>query len=261
MAISEKLREVLGLREKTAFGPEDATKVLQLAKQRQLPKAAAKAPSMRGQGLSALRYVETPQTGASPLAAPETASLLSRYPKGAIFRGEDSGLKELAGALPANQRKMLHAVAKGHELDELVTAQRGGFLQHGHISPDVILREHNRLVTLPSEYSGVRDAFMGNRDAEAYALKRTTGVDYGEGPRLSRHARRRITDALEAREKKFQGLLARPDADAMRMLLHRERENLRGASPWERAPLNDVVAPRQSALRRAASKLRDLFGR
>lgn len=94
-------------------------------------------------------------------------------------------------------RKMLDAVIKGHELDETIVPQGLAAGMYGHRNMDVILREHNRIATLPSEHQAVRDMSKQLRDlgGESQAIKGY--VDYGNGPRLSRHARRRIVEGLE----------------------------------------------------------------
>lgn len=114
------------------------------------------------------------------------------------------GVDAEAGRLPLtpSENRMLEGVLKGHELDELGARPSASFLPFGHRSPDVILREHNRVVTLPSAYGGVRrimDLVRNFAGAEAGVLRRATGgkFDYGSSPRLSRHARRRIVALVE----------------------------------------------------------------
>lgn len=99
----------------------------------------------------------------------------------------------------APQRHMLEGVFKGHEMDEAVVQPKGSFQNFGHLSPDVILREHNRVRTMPAGFEPVQQTMgtlRGIPGGEASALK-PYGVEYGQSARLSRHARRRITNMIE----------------------------------------------------------------
>ena len=109
--------------------------------------------------------------------------------------------QEAANAFSAvrepNDRMMLDAAIKGHELNEATVPPRRGFAELGHRSPEVILREHNLAATLP-EGSPVKGALKAMREhhGEAAAL-RGVGLEYGEG-RISRHARKHFTNMLAA---------------------------------------------------------------
>jgi hypothetical protein len=93
--------------------------------------------------------------------------------------------------------KMIESILRGHEWDELGAKPMTAFRGMGHMSPDVILREHNRVATLPKEY-GAAGSFMKDLRAGREAISLGDyGVDYGNSPRLSRHARKRITEGLE----------------------------------------------------------------
>jgi len=100
------------------------------------------------------------------------------------------------------KKRMLNAVMEGHELDELKTKPKVMFRGMGHVSPDVILREHNKLVTLPDELKGITDILQPFRQNEKELLN--PYMQYGQGERLSRHARKRITDMLERDAEKVQ---------------------------------------------------------
>ena len=104
----------------------------------------------------------------------------------------------LAEKLTPEQARMSYAINVGHELDELgAQPQRSFYETFGHYSPDVVLREHNRLVTLPPGHEAVVEMQKRLREKrEAVALK--PWLEFGQGERLSRHARRRITEQLEA---------------------------------------------------------------
>lgn len=108
-------------------------------------------------------------------------------------------------------RRTLDAVLKGHELAETQVKPSNSFLAFGHRSPDVILREHNMIQTLPQEHAPVADLMRSMRaPGEAQALKTTTGFEFGQGPRISRHARRHLSEMHEQeaiRMAKAQGLL------------------------------------------------------
>jgi hypothetical protein len=70
----------------------------------------------------------------------------------------------------------------------------------GHADPRVLLREHNRLTTLPTSYKRVGRVERDVRAAsgEAQALEEAIpGFRFGESPRLSRHAQRRLAPLLE----------------------------------------------------------------
>lgn len=104
-------------------------------------------------------------------------------------------------AMTGPQHKMLEAVLKGHELAE-VRAPVGhtSMRSAGHMSPEVILQEHNMITTLPPEFAPVKETMQAFRrgGVEDLLLARQ-GITYGEGQRLSRHARKRITQAMEKR--------------------------------------------------------------
>jgi hypothetical protein len=108
-------------------------------------------------------------------------------------------------------RRALDAVMKGHELAETQVKPSNSFMGFGHRSPDVILREHNMIQTLPADQKPVGDVLRGMREyGEGPALKMTTGFEYGKGPRISRHARKHLTNLHEQeaiRMAKAQGMM------------------------------------------------------
>ena len=113
----------------------------------------------------------------------------------------ETGLKYApAKKMTGRQRHMNEATVKTHELDEMQVKPKGSFVQFGHNSPDVILREHNRSVTMPKEFEPVRRHMKKVRNimGDAQTLKDTfPQFNYGSGQRLSRHARKRMTDVME----------------------------------------------------------------
>lgn len=94
--------------------------------------------------------------------------------------------------------KMFHAIMKGHELDEISVKGRLGTDHFGHRSPDVIFREHNRIVTLPHGHEDIQEFMRHSRHlgGESGSLF-PKGLEYGKGQRLSRHARKRLTELAE----------------------------------------------------------------
>ncbi len=213
---------------KLAFGPEEAARVLQLGKKmapgRAVERAALReagmhtaaglgsAPSYAAQARvqhQIARGVEHPEISkqlAATAALPQDSvlgQLAQTHPGGTYMRGNGNALRSLADAgipvpstLPPSQQKMLNAVITGHELDEAKTLSPGMGMAHmGHRSPDVVLREHNRVATLPAEHAPVRDIMTATRQpyGEAALLKQY-GVEYGQpGGRISRHLRKSIT--------------------------------------------------------------------
>jgi hypothetical protein len=185
--------------EKTAvFSPEIAERVLELAK-----------PFMHeGAGLTAaygvlskkwrqFKGLESPPEAVAHYASRMRPSL----PKITSLPEKEQVLAlggDLAEKLTPEQARMSYAINVGHELDELgAQPQRSFHGTFGHYSPDVVLREHNRLVTLPPGNDAVVDIQKKLREKrEAVALK--PWLEFGQGERLSRHARRRITEQLEA---------------------------------------------------------------
>jgi hypothetical protein len=94
------------------------------------------------------------------------------------------------------QRKMLEAVTKGHELAESQVALNPNMIGWNHNSPDVILREHNMITTMPKRMGPVRTLFKTLRKTrEAAAWKEVfPQFTFGVGPRVSRHARKRMLE-------------------------------------------------------------------
>jgi len=158
------------------------------------------------------------QVGAREQLAPIQATnrnmvqkLNTALPQGAILRGPvpaqqgiNQAFREHLGAAPGKlqspqQHQMLNSILEGHELDEIKVRSGLGTMEFGHRSPEVLLREHNRVATLPAEYAPVRQYMQNVRaPAEAPALQ-NVGIQYGQGPRVSRHARRHLTDIMNAR--------------------------------------------------------------
>lgn len=113
-----------------------------------------------------------------------------------LFRahGDKAKVNALRDFAP-EQHRMLNNLIDAHEMDELLVNPKLTMGPYGHISPDVILREHNRLVTLPEGFQPVKDLHALTRAKETELL--SPYVRFGEGERLSRHARKRITEDIE----------------------------------------------------------------
>lgn len=152
--------------------------------------------------------IDSAGEGMKPLTSLQN-QMASKMPQGAILPAKGNAadatrrmqsmgvpLKDV-GQLTPDQHKMFNSIFAGHEMDELAVKPATAMLGAGHLSPDVILREHNRLVTMPSSYAPVKEQMQGMRRFVESPLLETAGIQYGEGERLSRHARKRITQMME----------------------------------------------------------------
>jgi hypothetical protein len=122
----------------------------------------------------------------------------------AIYAAGEGGAIGAVPRLTPEQMKMRNAVFRGHEVDELRagrgTGQQLSSANFMHASPDVIFKEHNRVATLPQAMQPVGQYMRNMRQAgEGNAFFGPFKKQYGVGPRLSRHARRRMTESLERR--------------------------------------------------------------
>jgi len=102
------------------------------------------------------------------------------------------------------QRLMAEGLIKGHEMAEraAVKAPKVSFRGVGHLSPEVILKEHNMLVTMPKALRkkvAPSTQAMRKMQGESEALRQVTGggFRFGKSQRLSRHARKRVTELME----------------------------------------------------------------
>lgn len=236
--------------QKIAFGSAEAKKVLSLVKARQLPKASRRLiPGLSAvqSGSQIAKDIRRSRKGMHSALGPELGELAAttvfnaqinspmgrlskQNPVPMVFPGRGTPTQQLNRMhhpgmvplthVPTKQQKMLNAVLKGHELDESSVPGRLGAGQYGHRSPDVIFREHNRLVTLPPGNEEVQTFMKQVRNPRPNANTQTLisqmgltvpararestlfppQIQYGEGARLSRHARRRLTDLAEQKE-------------------------------------------------------------
>lgn len=225
--------------QKLSFDPEAASRVLRLAKAKTLGKSVDRAihregfPGIAGLSSKASLKNDRKRVGrfAGSLTNPDVRSViaaqaegtrsvpgvvgaaLKRNPKGTFIRGGDattlmrqhvpSRVTNAVGPLSPEHRKMVNAITAGHELDEMGGRHSGFAMTHvGHRSPAVILREHNRVATLPSEHAPVRAFLQGVRNQGAAAegaILKAHGVEYGApGTRLSRHKIKALSEQMNA---------------------------------------------------------------
>ena len=103
-----------------------------------------------------------------------------------------------AVAAEPRQRKMLDAVFKGHENAEMRATPQMAFAAYAHRSPEVLLQEHNMVSTLPGQFAPVRGLMQELRGQRGEAtLFKPYGIEYGQSPRLTRHARKHIAQDIE----------------------------------------------------------------
>lgn len=196
---------------KLAFDPASADKVLRVAKAKQLPRAAA-----RTYGVGAAAALRRPGKDPAIITAGPIAKTLTKsdnVDRKAFDRVAPGFADEVLGSRPPRlddkNQKMLEAVIKGHELAELQTPDLKGLKEfYGHRSPEVLLREHNMLTTLPQEYAPTKEFMQAlRRPGEARHLSEHMGVQFGESPRVSRHARKHLTRLwMEGYQKMAHGL-------------------------------------------------------
>lgn len=210
--------------EKIAYGFQDVGKVLRLAKQRmvRLPKALeAGGPGAVTPGT--VKRLTAQARGSSGWERRQVLEDLEKakemegkilIPKG----GATKWLQKRMGfgtKLSRKGRKATESVIQGHELDELALGARGKAIpsrftrRFAHADPDVVLRERNRLLTLPQNVRGEVGKFMQELrelqpgKTEVGLLEKATrgvsgqGLGYVSGPRLSRHARRRVSERMK----------------------------------------------------------------
>ena len=192
---------------KLAFGEREISKVLAHVKPMQLksgpyqalgPKTvAAFRNKLKGIGgdlalnvhAGALRDISTQAAHGSRIQVPKRGDATS------FFRSENPSLH-----LPKDprSRRALDAIVKGHELAELQAKPSAFGDFHGHLSPDVILREHNMITTLPKPLASAGRALRDHRlPNEGLDMYQHTGLNFGKGERFSRHARKHLSKMME----------------------------------------------------------------
>lgn len=191
--LPEKVKAAAFLDElhKLAFGPEQASLLARMAKKLQLKRPIA---NLTGPG-----YIASIEPGSG------MESWLGKilYPPKHGILGYLRGASMPRGNLksPAD-KKLLEQLGLAHEMAERKFSRGISLgapnLQH---APGVIPVEHNMLSTLPPANSAVRDFFrqvVRAEDPSVKAFENATGgrIPYGSGPRLSRHARKHITEKM-----------------------------------------------------------------
>lgn len=224
---------------KVAYGPKEMQAVFKEFKRKQLPKAAIKGladpyfapleqltpalgfaglvgPTKKSKRLAKEMYADfvqyaTPDEVADLIVyrnnlekgftdrLPRSGATYQNSPASRVIDRVNIGGTGVLRPKTPDEHKALEAVFKGHELAETQVSPSKAFKGLGHNSPDVILREHNMVTTLPPELANVGTTLKDLRDVsgEAGVLKEFTGVDYGEGQRFSRHARKHLTRMIE----------------------------------------------------------------
>ena len=205
--------------EKIAFGWDDMSRVLRLSRARtvKLPSRlspmgplsvpAASMPAQRAAVAAAVAAGQMSEVaGARILRALRNIGGKALIPKGGSSRWLES-VGWPRGTVRGKERKALDTLMRGHELDELAVKRFDPAYvgKATHMDPDVVLKERNRLLTLPREVKpAVTKAMVPLRTTlESPVLEKATrtvsgkGLQYGEGPRLSRHARKRISKRMK----------------------------------------------------------------
>jgi hypothetical protein len=220
--------------EKVSFNLEEMKRVSQLSKLRQIrvphgsvvatgglravPKGSDKLVATALQGLRQSNQIPEASVAASLKLQKQTSGSIISPRRGGflgLLHTPEASARGLPSPtnLPPAAKRAAEAVAKGHELDELSLGRRqispAFGAAFGHVSPDVILRERNRLLTLPPGTEGAKDLFgamrkgnegsileLATRRAGAGSTPRL-GLGYTSGPRLSRHARRHVAQRME----------------------------------------------------------------
>lgn len=106
-------------------------------------------------------------------------------------------------AMNGRQRKTFNAIIKSHEVAESSAKYHPKFFEQAHhMSPSVILREHNVLRGLPEkgkkEMTALFKSFRTDLDTSANVIsKQFPKFTYGDSPRLSRHAIKRMSEKFK----------------------------------------------------------------
>jgi len=231
---------------KLAFNPKDALKMLRAAKKHQLriggrvgagygvvpteklikketEKAVGKLTS-RGvekptarKALEALKHQQVDMVGFNPEAWAGKKAIIATPERGGATKWLASRGVPTKRIQTPEQKLMTEGVIKGHEVAEraAVRAPMDSFRGFGHLSPEVILKEHNMLVTMPKalrrkvapSFQAMRRVAKGGQ-GEADVIQDVTGgkFRFGKSQRLSRHARKRVAGLVEEK--------ARPSIEA-----------------------------------------------
>ena len=217
--------------EKFAFGPEDAAKLMRAVQKHISPNPPIRTPkdllaptpraypsakqhhrNMSDQMVGPLTERGVPEEKARRFVRDMTSSSSGApQDRAGLVLPDVSTWHPDAASFSERARKHLNALTAGHEQAEMASYVPGRtsavFQRSGHNSPEVMFKEHNMLVTSPEDiraellpwYRQMR----GPSGANEAAVLKSVGVTYGEGPRISRHARKRLTELLDAAEAPF----------------------------------------------------------
>lgn len=134
----------------------------------------------------------------SPLV-PGYINLPKKGDPGAIVR---NAISPGAEPMTPNEHIFNNALVTTHENAERQVLQGGrhnvATAPLGHFSPEVLLREHNMVTTLPPEAERVRGMWQKARDVHGDSvLLSNLGLNYGSSPRVSRHAIKHLSRIAE----------------------------------------------------------------
>jgi len=137
--------------------------------------------------------------------------------KPTILMGRGGGIGAIKGvvgdelrgkirALDPKNKEALNRIFMLHEGAEASVKGDNVTQVYGHLSPEVLLREHNLTASLPNELSGARDVLKHLRTKTTGlhegSLLNQAGINYGEGRTLSdktiKHMTQRYNKAIDA---------------------------------------------------------------
>lgn len=174
-------------------------------------------------------------------------------PSGKVYAGRGNAsdaFKRLGfdtGTVSPKGNKALNSVVMNHEMDEARStvsqaSKSGHSFNNVHLSPAILLKEHNNLKTLRGPGSREARTVMGNLrnmgGEQGLIDLKFPGYEHGKSPRLSRHAIRRMTDVLNTQTDSI-GVFNEANIDAIRKFnknavknaKRRERYAARKATP------------------------------
>jgi DNA ligase D-like protein (predicted 3'-phosphoesterase) len=119
--------------------------------------------------------------------------------KGGAVRATKDFVEQNPKLLSGKNKKIINYLGLMHEGFEANVKKPSNFFTHA--SPEVLLKEHNLITTLPKKYKSAGNYFRGIRSVsgESDIMQNTIqhGFEYGKSSRFSRHAIKRLTTPLE----------------------------------------------------------------
>jgi len=209
---------------KLSFNLKDAKKVTKLFKSKQISKNIS----------SNNLYLMDRITGGRPLKTNRYADFLSMSKPDLAKNFDRAGLKpgqtflnrptkipedlavsyatasstKLPKLTKRKDRKVLNSIIQGHEMDEITAIPKKVFWDRrgmNHLSPEVVLKEHNKTTTLSNKHIKVKE-YMNTLRKPTYVIGEQDlirevypGYEHGKSQRISRHLRKKITARLEAK--------------------------------------------------------------